>query len=151
KITQADLDNGSFKDTATGKSTEAPDATDSDTIYSQPTAALKMSKADDLNPGQYDTLGQVVTYTLTAKNTGNVTLHNVTVTDSPALTGLSCLPATPATLAPGDSIVCTGTHKITQADLDSRSSQHTSTGKSTEAPDATADDTITAAQSAVLK
>src|SRR5437763_8893331 len=96
-----------------------------------------VSQTYDLNPTRYDTLGQVVTYTLTAKNTGNVTLHNVSVTDSPALTGLSCLPASPvAALAPGDSIVCTGTHKITQADLDDGSFKDTATGKSTEAPDA---------------
>ena len=80
---------------------------------------LALTKTDDLNPANYDNVGQVVTYTLTATNTGNVTLNNVTVSDTPALTGFSCVPAIPvATFAPGASVVCTGTHAITQADLD---------------------------------
>ena len=118
-ITQADLDAGSFTDTGHATSTEAaaPDAPD--TIQAAQSAVLALTKTDSLNPATYNTLGQIVTYTLTATNTGNITLHNVTVSDTPALTGFSCLPAIPvATLAPGASITCTGTHAITQADLD---------------------------------
>ena len=41
-------------------------------------------------------------YTLTATNEGNTTLHEVTVSDSPALEGFSCTPTIPAaSLAPG--------------------------------------------------
>ena len=118
-ITQADLDAGTFLDTGHATSTEAaaPDAPD--TIQGTKSPVLALTKTDSLNPATYDTVGQVVTYTLTATNTGNITLHNVTVSDTPALTGLSCSPTIPvATLVPGASVTCTGTHAITQADLD---------------------------------
>ena len=139
-ITQADLDAGSFKNTASATSTEAnaPDATD--TVCANQNAKLGLTKTDDLNPAKYDHVGQLVTYTLTATNTGNITLHNVTVSDNPPLDGFSCTPAIPvASLAPGASIVCTGTHSITQADLDAGSFKNTASATSTEAnaPDAT--------------
>ena len=55
----------------------APNA--DDTVLGLKTNALSLTKTDNLNPAKYDHVGQVVTYTLTAKNTGNMTLHNVTV------------------------------------------------------------------------
>src|SRR4051812_35571492 len=86
------------------------------------------------SPGLYDHVGQVVGYTLTATNTGNVTLHNVSVSDNPALTGLSCTPSIPvASLAPGGSVICTGSHAITQGDLDAGSFLDTASATSTEA------------------
>src|SRR5258706_5378235 len=66
----------------------------------------------------YSKLGDVIHYTIKATNTGNVTLHNVDVTDS-QVSNLNCTPAVPvASLAPGASITCTASHTITQADLD---------------------------------
>ena len=71
------------------------------------------------SPTSFSAKDQVITYTIVATNDGNVTLHNVSVTDTPALDGFSCSPTIPvADLAPGASITCTGTHTITQADLD---------------------------------
>src|SRR5207249_1706560 len=88
----------------------------------QQTYTLGLTKSDNLNPAMYDHVGQVVTYTLTATNNGNATLHNVTVTDSPALANFSCSPAVPvASLAPAGTITCTGTHTISQGDLDAGS------------------------------
>ena len=150
-ITQADLDAGTFTDTGHATSTEAdaPDAPD--TIQAAQYAVFALTKTDDLNPANYDTVGQVVTYTLTATNTGNITLHNVTVSDTPDLDGFSCTPTVPvATLAPGDSVVCTGTHAITQADLDAGSFTDTGHATSTEADAPDAPDTIQAAQCAVF-
>ena len=84
---------------------------------------------------------------MTATNEGNVTLHEVTVTDSPALEGFKCTPTVPAaSLAPGESIICTGTHKITQADIDNGSFKDTATATSKEATAPKAEDTITAEQ-----
>ena len=66
----------------------------------------------------YDSVGDVIHYTIAAKNTGNVTLHNVTVTD-PKASGLDCTPAVPvANLAPNATINCTASHTVTQADID---------------------------------
>src|SRR6185503_11089569 len=80
--------------------------------------ALSIDKVD--NTGSYDAVDQVIHYSITAKNTGNVTLHNVIVTDPKADSGtLDCTPSTPvASLAVGAEINCTASHKITQADLD---------------------------------
>src|SRR5439155_4993766 len=112
--------------------------------FSTQSKSLALVKTDDLNPATYDHVGQIVTYTLTATNSGNVTLHNVTVSDSPALTGFGCTPANGATLAPGASIVCTGTHSITQADLDAGSFTDTGHATSTEATAPDAPDTVNA-------
>src|SRR5204862_7575152 len=71
---------------------------------------------------------------LPISNDGNVTLHNVNVTDA-QVSDLSCTPAVPVTsLAPTGTINCTASHTITQADLDAghyfneacRSDGHTS-------------------------
>ncbi|KRG71971.1 DUF7507 domain-containing protein [Pseudoxanthomonas dokdonensis] len=65
------------------------------------------------------TAGEQIPYTVTAQNTGNVPLNNVTVND-PLLAGnFTCTPAVPvATLAVGASISCSGTYTVTQADID---------------------------------
>ncbi len=144
-ITQADLDAGTFVDTASATSTEATAPNAPDTITATQTATLTLTKTDNLNPTQYTTVGQVVSYTLTATNTGNVSLHNVTVTDAPALTGFSCTPASPvASLAPAGTVVCTGTHTITYSDLIAGSFTDTGTADSDETAPVTAPDTITA-------
>ena len=62
-------------------------------------------------------VGDRITYTLTASNVGNVTLTGVTVSD-PKIGSLVCTPPQPATLAPGAQMTCTGTHTLTQADID---------------------------------
>jgi hypothetical protein len=62
-------------------------------------------------------VGQVLHYTITVTNDGNITLANVTVTD-PNASGLSCTPPNGSTLAPGAQMSCTASHAIVQADLD---------------------------------
>jgi uncharacterized repeat protein (TIGR01451 family) len=145
-ITQADIDAGSFynqacvDDGANGAASACDDVTTPGTQND----VLTLTKTDDLNPAEYDHVGQIVTYTLTATNSGNTTLHNVNVSDSPALDSFTCTPAIPAaSLDPGASIVCTGTHTITQADLTAGSFTDTASATSTEddAPDAV--DTVT--------
>ncbi|MFC0601436.1 hypothetical protein ACFFHI_24080, partial [Streptomyces palmae] len=60
------------------------------------------------------TVGSRVEYTYSVTNTGNVALHDLTVQDD-RVTGITCQATT---LAPGQSTTCTGTHTVTQADLD---------------------------------
>jgi uncharacterized repeat protein (TIGR01451 family) len=62
-------------------------------------------------------VGDTLNYQIVATNEGNVPLTNVTVTD-PLLGTLDCTPTTPATLAPAATVTCTGTHIVTQADID---------------------------------
>src|SRR2546428_337786 len=117
---------------------------------------LGLTKTDDLKPGHYKTLGQMITYTITSTNTGTVTLHAVTVSDDPALTGLACkvdgvaatLPV--ADLAPGKAIVCTGTHAITQADLDAATFTDTAHTSATDVPQVNKADTIRGDQTKAL-
>src|SRR4029077_3262861 len=116
KIKQADLDAGKFDDTACTSATGGEEACA--TVKVPGTKEPKLSITKDASPKTFSKLGEVISYTIVATNTGNVTLNNVSVEDKPALEGFSCSPAIPATLAPGESITCKGTHKIKQADLD---------------------------------
>lgn len=84
--------------------------------------------------------GQVVTYTYTVKNNGNVTLHNISLADVHNATGAAPVPGTEtlsndvaplgdstdatagngvwSTLAPGDTITFTATYTVKQSDVD---------------------------------
>ncbi|MGY6742364.1 MAG: DUF7507 domain-containing protein, partial [Cecembia sp.] len=86
--------------------------------------SISLSKTAD--PLTYSAVGEVVTYTFTVENTGNVTLSDVSISDP--LTGLSAVsPANIATLAPGATETFTATYTITQADLDNGSVTNTAT------------------------
>ena len=120
-FTQAELDangsptagSGKLANTVTASSNQAPPATDSLQIPIVRRPELKLVKS--ASPLVYDHVGQVITYTYTVTNAGNVTLlGQITVTDNKVT--VICPPST--TLAPGASTTCTATHTITQADLD---------------------------------
>jgi uncharacterized repeat protein (TIGR01451 family) len=117
-VTQADLDAGHYANQAcvndgAGGADQACD--DVDTPGS-PNPHLAITK--DFSPADYSAVGDVISYTIVATNDGNVTLHNVSVTD-PNASGLSCTPTIPVTnLAPDAQINCTASHTVTQADLD---------------------------------
>jgi len=58
--------------------------------------------------------GAPITYTFLVTNTGNVTLHSITVND-PKVASVTC---PPASVAPGGTTTCTGTYILTQDDVD---------------------------------
>ena len=130
-VTQADVDAGHIDNTATVAGTDPNHqpvtGSDSATVTTHQAAGRRASpRARRRRSGVV--AGTTVTYTLTGTNTGDVTLHGVTVTDP--MTGLSaidCTPATPATLAPGDTIDCSATYTVTQADVDAGSISNTAT------------------------
>ena len=68
--------------------------------------------------------GDVITYTLTATNDGNVTLTGVSISD-PLLPSLEC--DQPVDLAPGEKLTCTGTHALTQGEINDGSVANTGT------------------------
>ena len=117
-VTQADVDAGSLINTAsvTGRtpsgSSIAPVASNTLTIPATQTASLSLVKRADA--ASFSAVGQSVPFTVTATNTGNVTLRSVTISD-PMLSSISC---GTSTLAPSTSTLCTGVHLVTQADLD---------------------------------
>ena len=69
--------------------------------------------------------GQPVTYSFLVRNTGNVTLDGVVVSDP--LPGLSAVTCPVATLAPGATTTCTASYTLTQADVDSGHVANTAT------------------------
>jgi uncharacterized repeat protein (TIGR01451 family) len=149
-ITQTNLNNGSVLNTATATGTPptGPNVTDTDdeTITANQTPSIEVVKS--ASPQTYSTVGQVITYSFTVTNTGNVTLSNVSVSDP--LPGLSSITPAPVTLAPNQSQVFTATYTITQTNLNNGSVLNTATATGTPptGPNVTDtdDETITANQ-----
>lgn len=127
-VTQADIDNGgpvfnraSSTGTAPdgGDVTSPEDTTSTETVERAP--GLSVAKEAELTTdgGTADVadVDDVITYTFTVTNTGNVTMTNVSVADP--MPGLS--PTTPlvvASLEPGDDAEFTATYTVVQDDVD---------------------------------
>ncbi|MFA9229627.1 MAG: beta strand repeat-containing protein [Microgenomates group bacterium] len=142
-LTQADVDAGEVVNTAliTGTPLVGPDVTDDAgtavnndlPVITDLTASprIRLLKTADLsalaNPPQ---VGDMISYAFTVRNSGNVTLTGVTLTDP--LLGANVLGGPIATLAPGisDSTTFTATYALTQADIDAGTvlNQATTTG-----------------------
>ena len=87
--------------------------------WAPPPAAPALSLVKSARPAVVRAAGTLVTYTYLVTNTGNVTLHNVSV-DETAFTGtgtLSPIRGGATTLAPGASTTFTATYRATQADV----------------------------------
>jgi uncharacterized repeat protein (TIGR01451 family) len=124
-VTQADVDAGSVVNTAAASGTTPggvpTDARGSTTVPIVPNPSLTVAKS--ASPTSVSAAGDAVTYTVTAQNTGNVTLTGVTVSDP--LTGLGAFaytwPGAVGTLAPGQVVTATATYTATQNDIDAGS------------------------------
>ncbi|WP_373396608.1 hypothetical protein V8V91_17825 [Algoriphagus halophilus] len=115
-VNQTDLDAGTYTNTATATGTPtqgtlAP-ATSSVTVNGVPNPNLNIIKSADKNG--YNTAGEVISYTISITNSGNVTLTNLVANDP--LAGITN--QTIASLAPGQTSSITGTYSVTQADID---------------------------------
>ncbi|MFM2389507.1 MAG: hypothetical protein RLZZ437_1062, partial [Pseudomonadota bacterium] len=111
--TQSDVDRGAIVNAAAAASPGATTATDSVTVSAVPrTASYEFTKLAD---GPFAAAGDEVAFTLRARNTGNTTLTNVTITDAFFDPDLSCVIPS---LAPGaaDSS-CVATYTVTQSDV----------------------------------
>ena len=126
-ITQADVNSGSIRNRASAAATApgggAVSASSSDVVTPTAIAApsLTLDKTASLAPGATGRAGDVVTYSFTARNAGNVTLTGVGIADT--LPGLSAIvytawPGAAGTLQPGQSVTATATRALTQADVD---------------------------------
>ena len=88
-------------------------------------------------------------YNYMLTNTGNETLTGVTLGDDQE--PVTCDPTVPvASLAPGESITCTATHTVTQADLDAGSVGNVATGDSEQTLPVTDTVTVPADQSPAM-
>ncbi len=162
-ITQADVDAGNLSNIATVAGTAAVTGTpvaDNDTVSIPGPAqipALTVAKAVTAG-GTFDAVADVVSYSYTVTNTGNITLTApVTVTDD-RIARVTCPVFPGAGVAPGGTYVCTGSYTITQADLDAGSVLNTATATASQpvvprnpgdptSVDLTATDTATATAS----
>ena len=123
-LTQQDLDtngggDGYIENTATADSAQTNAVSDAEFIHVRPRASLGLNKVftgvtDGNGNAMVDAAGDVLHYTATVVNEGNVTLTGVSVMDP--TTGLN---KTDLTLAPGESASFESTYTLTQADVDS--------------------------------
>ncbi|MBO3743813.1 DUF7507 domain-containing protein [Actinoplanes flavus] len=121
-VTQADADTGVVHNSATARGTppaggavvSAPATTDTPTPA--PAVSLTLAKTAALVDGNANALadlGERIDYTFTVRNTGNVTLTAVAVTDPK--TGTVACPVT--TLAPAAQVRCTASYTVRDADV----------------------------------
>ena len=152
RINQENLDAGEIVNTATAGAkdpagTPVPPVEDEVTITATQNSALTLTKTAD--KASYAP-GDTVTYTFEAKNTGNVTLTAVSVSDP--LPGLSAVSwqsnsngSAQGTLLPGETATFTATLAVTQEQVDAGSIQNTAsvTGTPPSGPAVVDDDTLT--------
>ena len=110
--------------------------TDDDTQTLNAAASIDLVKTGTLNmavvpPNGTPNAGDIITYTFTVTNTGNVTLSNVTVTD-PKVT----VSGGPITLAPGASnnSTFTAVYTLLQSDIDAGIFTNIATATGTPSP-----------------
>lgn len=132
---QADIDNGSVVNTATGTGTDPSGGTitsppDTVTVPPEQTPGLTIVKTGTLNDPDGDgliDLGETISFAFLATNTGTLTMSNVMVND-PMVT----IDQGPQTLAPGASFTFTATYTPTQADIDTGAVTNTASATGTE-------------------
>ncbi|WP_435257224.1 beta strand repeat-containing protein [Thioclava sp. FR2] len=131
-VTQADIDRGSIINTASASITVGgvvATGQDTNTLNATITTGLTLDKRlAPASPSSFSATGVLLSYEYVLRNTGNVTLNTVSVTDD--RTTVSC-PAT--TLAPGATLICTATSTTTQANLDAGGITNTATATGTPA------------------
>lgn len=139
KVTQEDVDAGKVDNSATASGTDAHGGklskTSTVSTKIERTGKLETVKSVDAKSltGDRAKAGTVLTYTVTVRNTGNVTLHNVTCDDSMKEIGKIALDRTE--LVPGAMASGTATHTVTQADVDAGTVVNTASS-SADSPDA---------------
>jgi uncharacterized repeat protein (TIGR01451 family) len=151
-ITQVDLDNGSLSNTAITKgrdpSSVLVEASDTETITANQNAQLQLTKSP--NPTTYSNVGDVITYTITLENIGNVTISNINTTDP--LTGMNEILLS---LAPAATETYTTSYTIIQSNIDNGSVINTATAQgedpNSNTVSATANSTVTLAQVGIIQ
>jgi uncharacterized repeat protein (TIGR01451 family) len=97
--------------------------------------SLVTTKSGALATGATGRAGDTVNWTVTLRNSGNVTLTAVGITD--ALPGISAFTfgawpgGTAGTLQPGQSVTATASYRLSQADVDSGAVVNSATGSAT--------------------
>ncbi|MCW5254232.1 DUF11 domain-containing protein, partial [Streptomyces sp. SHP 1-2] len=140
-VTQADVDNGSVENSATATGTppsgEPPVSPPSEvTVETDDDPGLSVVKSASTQEPDKLVLGEEITYSFLVKNTGNVTVKDVTVDEgefsgSGDLGAMECPADRAAALAPGEQMTCTASYTVTQADVDAGSITNSATATGT--------------------
>lgn len=96
-------------------------ASNTTVTYNDEQVAQGLTITKSASPTAFSSVGTVLTFTFVVTNTGSSPLPNVLVTDPlPGLSAITCTPyANPIpSLAAHQSVTCTATYTVTQADLD---------------------------------
>jgi len=140
-VTGSDVAAGSIDNTASSESDQTPVVSDDESVP-VPTPALAIDKPAPVNGDQDSSTdvsaGDVLTYTITATNSGTATLTNLMVSDPLILpTTTTC-----ASVAPGGTCVLTGTYTVTAADVAAGAINNTATADSDQTSSVTDDETV---------
>ncbi|XWL01970.1 SpaA isopeptide-forming pilin-related protein [Macrococcoides goetzii] len=125
-VTEKDMFNPTIANTATvvGTPPSGTTVTAKDTETVTPTSTPSIT-LDKMIQNELVTMpGQTLYYNFTVKNTGDVTLTNVTVSDPMFSDGINLQDTT---LSPGETTTGTATHTVTQAEFDSGNIKNTAT------------------------
>ncbi|WP_166637326.1 DUF7507 domain-containing protein, partial [Algoriphagus boseongensis] len=116
-VTQSDVDSGSILNVATAEAfngNEKVSDQDDAVVKATQSPAISIEKTSDVS--EVNNAGDVIKYTLTVTNTGNVTLNSVKISDP--LTGYDNLYGS---MVPGQVIKVETSYTVTQSDIDSGS------------------------------
>jgi len=151
-VTQGDLDAGEIENTATASADGTTSAPDSVTVLADGQPALHLAKA--ATESTYLLAGDVLHYTFTVRNSGNIRLAGPVTIDDDLTADESC-PAvttvgnTDSWLDPGEQIVCTASYTTDAADVTAGSVENTATAS---ADGTTSDpDTVTVTATAQVR
>jgi len=100
----------------TDPATDPVNVTGSDdaVVETHPNPGLLLEKTAD--PITFTNAGNVITYSYTLTNTGNVRLYEPYYVTDDHISAVSC-PTTPESLAPGESVTCSASYLITAEDV----------------------------------
>jgi uncharacterized repeat protein (TIGR01451 family) len=138
-ITQADIDAGLFINTAIAngtspKNTVVRDTSSYTTYFGQHPSVEVVKTATKVNgkdmPAKYSAVGDIISYRITYRNDGNVSVHNPLVNDPYATSGPNYFIGDDGNLIldPGETWIYDASHVVTQADIDTARFINTATG-----------------------
>jgi len=149
-VTQADIDSGSYSNTAYADSNETSPINDTAVVPITQTPGLSVFK-QETSSGPY-VLNDTINYEISVLNSGNQTLSGVSVTDPGAGAVLgTCTPTQPATLEPNEFITCTASHVVTQDDVDNGSYTNTAIGDSDQTGPGSGSKTVSISQNPSIR
>ena len=133
-VTQVDIDAGDYSNTATSDSDQTDPESGTAVVQMVQIPLVRLTKVgtlhqDVVDPDSQVDAGDTITYAFTIENIGNVTLHDLTITD--VIAGVQIDGGPLSTLAPGasDSTTFTGLYYLTQTDVDAGELENTATVK----------------------